>query len=107
MFYGGGVPAFYVGPHPKTRARRSNTRLQDATEVGRPERDARHGQAEPVTAFYAVSEDGSDPPMQDVLGLKEAQRSALVDGQASGAVLEGADSDRIKKLAAAYLERRG
>lgn len=71
---------------------------------GRPHRD---GQAEPVTAFYAVSEDGSDPPMQDVLGLKEAQRSALVDGQASGAVLEGADTDRIKKLAAAYLERRG
>lgn len=74
---------------------------------GRVNRD---GQENPVAVYYAVSSEGSDPVIMDVLGLKESQRHGIVDGDLvdeadSAAGLEGADSGRMKKLAAAYLER--
>jgi SNF2 family DNA or RNA helicase len=75
---------------------------------GRVHRD---GQTEPVTAWYLVSEDGSDPVVQDVLGLKEWQRVGLVDGAAGesslGSTSQADDVDRMRRLAEAFLKRRG
>lgn len=70
-------------------------------------RVARDGQQNPVAVYYAVSSEGSDPVIMDVLGLKESQRHGIVDGDMGGDsdIIEGSDSGRMKKLAAAYLEK--
>ena len=66
----------------------------------------RDGQPDPVAAYYPISEEGSDPVLQEVLGLKESQRAGLVDGDlGGGSEIDGADMDRIKRLALAYLEK--
>lgn len=62
----------------------------------------REGQQEQVTAIYLTSEDGSDPPILDVLAIKESQSAGIVDpGKefTSGV----SDGSRLKALAAAYL----
>ena len=75
-------------------------------------RAARDGQASEVMAYYVYAEEGSDPVLRDVLGLKESQRAGLVDGdlvdQSGGttSVDAGAEGGRVKKLAAAYLAKR-
>lgn len=73
--------------------------------IGRSHRD---GQAEPVTAYYMVADEGSDPVIADVLGIKDAQSAGIVDPDAAGEpVLTGASEDHMKKLAAAVLARAG
>lgn len=73
--------------------------------VGRVHRD---GQAEPVAAYYLVAEEGSDPVIADVLGIKEAQARGIRDPNApSEAVLVGAADDHIKRLAEDVLRRCG
>lgn len=39
----------------------------------------REGQKNPVTAFFLVTDDGSDPPMMDVLGIKASEAQSIVD----------------------------
>lgn len=39
----------------------------------------REGQKNPVTAFFLVTDDGSDPPMKDVLGIKASESQHIVD----------------------------
>ena len=60
----------------------------------------------PVMAYFPVSEGGSDPIVAQVLQLKRAQSTYLLDPQKVGG-LEQMQSvgDRIKQLARAYLER--
>lgn len=72
-------------------------------------RAARDGQKDPVASYYLVSEDGSDPVIRDVLGLKEEQRVGLIEGSggsALGQTSQAEDDNRMRRLAEAYLARR-
>lgn len=76
-----------------------------AQDIGRVHRD---GQTEPVMAYYLVAEEGSDPVIADVLGIKEAQAQGIVDPDKTGTPeLTGASDDHIRKLAEDVLRRRG
>lgn len=69
-------------------------------------RVARDGQADPVAAYYCVSEDGSDPIIVDILGLKAQQSEGLLNPDAAAAEpLSSVAADRMKALARAYLAR--
>jgi len=65
----------------------------------------RERQTEQVTAIYLNSEDGSDPPMVDLLGVKASQSTGIVD---PGRVFEavGSDTSRIRALALQFLNKR-
>lgn len=58
--------------------------------------------AEEVTAIYLVADDGADPEIVEVLGLKASQARAIVDPGA-GVVAVHSDASRIKALAQRYL----
>lgn len=74
-------------------------------DIGRVHRD---GQTEKVVAYYLVAEEGSDPVIADVLGIKEAQSTGIVDPDKAGtAILAGASDDHVKRLATDVLRRRG
>lgn len=74
-------------------------------DIGRVHRD---GQTEPVVAYYLVAEEGSDPVIADVLGIKEAQAQGIVNpDEAAEPVRTGAGEDHIRKLAEDVLKRRG
>lgn len=67
--------------------------------IGRLDRE---GQTEPVDAFFLIAQDGSDPPMVEVLGIKSSQAAAITDplGQA---VATPADESRMRALVQRYL----
>lgn len=71
--------------------------------AGRVHRD---GQTDPVMAYYLISEAGSDPVISDVLGVKRGQIESLRDPDAP-LVVQQADPDHIKRLAASLLARTG
>lgn len=70
---------------------------------------ARDGQTRPVQAFFPVIEVGADPTMANVLGLKRAQATGIID---LGEDVDGdrdfieTDPQRVKQLAAAFLQTR-
>ena len=70
--------------------------------IGRLDRE---GQTEQVTAIYLNSQDGSDPPMVDLLGVKASQSSGIVD---PGRVFEpiASDTSRMQALAMQFLSKR-
>lgn len=71
--------------------------------AGRVHRD---GQEQPVMAYYLVSDEGSDPIVLDVLGVKSGQIAGVRDPEAEAAKkLEGGGA-HVQKLAAAYLAKR-
>lgn len=71
--------------------------------IGRVHRD---GQREPVVAYFLIAEQGSDPVMADVLGLKKQQIDGLRDPYAEGVErLEGGGD--VRRLAEEYLRQRG
>jgi SNF2 family DNA or RNA helicase len=73
-------------------------------DEGRPHRD---GQKDPVVAYYLVSDEGSDPILIDILGVKQEQAERIVDPNQE--LLEQLDADsgeRIKRLAEAYLAKQ-
>lgn len=61
----------------------------------------------PVFAYFLVAEDGSDPVMVDVLGLKKEQLQGVVNPEGMDATVKQIDPNHIKKLAQSYLERVG
>ncbi|MBP6818328.1 MAG: DEAD/DEAH box helicase [Ferrovibrio sp.] len=65
----------------------------------------RDGQTQPVQAFFLVSDDGSDPPMQEVLGLKAYEASSIVDPHLGQQAVEN-DTSRMAKLIQRYLDGR-
>jgi len=71
--------------------------------IGRVYRD---GQADPVLAYFLVSNFGSDPTITDVLGIKRQQSGPMLDPQASLLATQRND-DAIAKLARAYLQQTG
>lgn len=68
----------------------------------------RDGQPDPVSAYYLVSESGSDPIVSDVLGVKRWQLTGALDPKQANVVrqVEGKD-EAIRRLAAEYLRRKG
>ena len=55
-----------------------------------------------------MADEGSDPVIADVLGIKDAQATGIVDPDAAGEpILAGAAEDHMKRLAAAVLARAG
>lgn len=74
-------------------------------DVGRVHRD---GQQDQVRAYYCVAEEGSDPVIADVLGIKEAQSNGIINPDEAGTpILVGASEDHIRKLAEDVLRRTG
>lgn len=68
--------------------------------VGRIYRD---GQPNPVQAFYLITEDGSDPFIAEILGLKRNQAEGLT-GKTE--LRQAASADGIKSMAKQYLSKR-
>lgn len=71
--------------------------------VGRVDRD---GQTKPVFAYYLISEDGSDPVMVDILGLKRSQIESIRDPNGNLVEALEVDPEHVKKLAQAYLNKK-
>lgn len=69
--------------------------------IGRPARD---GQVSETTAYFLLANDGSDPVMADVVGLKREQLDAVRDTDV--ALVERIDNgeSRVRALARAFLE---
>lgn len=70
--------------------------------IGRLDRE---GQKDPVTAIFLVTDDGSDPPIMEMLGLKASQASGIVD-PSLGVHHVHSDASRIQLLADRYLTRK-
>lgn len=70
--------------------------------IGRLDRE---GQLESITAAYLNTDDGSDPPMVEILGVKASQSSGIVD---PGRQLQARHSDksRIQALAEQFLSSK-
>lgn len=66
----------------------------------------REGQTDPVTAFFLVSDDGSDPPMMDVLGIKASEATQIVDPNL-GVQAASDDMSNVQRLIERYLTRGG
>jgi SNF2 family DNA or RNA helicase len=68
----------------------------------------RDGQTRPVFAYYLVSEEGSDPVVSEVIGVKRQQLDPVLDPNAALVEKLSSDSsDGIKRLAERYLARKG
>lgn len=67
----------------------------------------RDGQKGPVFAYYLVSSEGSDPVVSDTLGLKSQQIEGIRNPSGEFVTKLEVDPDHVKKLAAAYLKKRG
>lgn len=67
----------------------------------------RDGQPDPVTVYYLVADEGSDPVVAEVLGIKRAQVEGIKDPK--GGLVEELQSggDRAASLAAHYLKKMG
>lgn len=65
----------------------------------------REGQVNPVTAFFLVTDDGSDPPMMEVLGIKASEATQIVDPHL-GAQIVVADYSNVQRLVQRYLEKK-
>lgn len=72
--------------------------------VGRFWRD---GQDEPSLAYFLLSEDGSDPVIADILGLKKGQIDGVRDPDANLVESLAVEPGSIKRLAQAYLDHLG
>jgi hypothetical protein len=66
----------------------------------------REGQKNPVTAFFLVSDEGSDPPIMDVLGIKASEARQIVDPHLG---VERVDNDmtNMQRLVERYLAKVG
>lgn len=67
-------------------------------------RVARDGQTDPVMAYFLVAEDGADPIMVDVLGVKKIQVDGVRNYDKDLFEKLQTDPGHIKRLAEAYLE---
>ena len=70
--------------------------------IGRLHRD---GQDESVAAYFLISDDGSDPIMCEILGLKKEQSDGIRDPNAALIAKLEKSEDHIKRLAEQYAEK--
>lgn len=73
--------------------------------IGRLDRD-RDGQQRQVQAIFLVVDEGSDPPIMEMLGLKASESTQVVD-PALGVQAVASDLTHIQMLARRYLDGRG
>lgn len=71
--------------------------------IGRLDRE---GQRKQVTAVFCVTDYGSDPVIQSLIGLKRSQSSGIVDPGKMHAIVN-TDPKRMKILATEYLKSKG
>ena len=62
----------------------------------------REGQPNPVTAFFLVTDEGSDPPIMDVLGIKASEATQIVDPYL-GVQRTEEDMSNLQRLVERYL----
>lgn len=68
----------------------------------------RDGQKDPVSVYYLITNEGSDPVVLDTLNLKAEQSEGIHNLSASAAKLTaGTDPNHIRKLAESYLRMKG
>lgn len=74
--------------------------------AGRLDRD---GQESPVNVYFLVSEEGSDPIMMDVLGIKREQHDGVVLNDDEKTLIERRDigENTLQKMAREFLLKRG
>lgn len=72
--------------------------------TGRPHRD---GQEQPVFAYYLVTDEGSDPIVSDVLGVKREQIEGVRNPGLGMAERVDTGESQIRRLAAAFLAGHG
>lgn len=70
--------------------------------IGRLHRD---GQTDTVTAYYLQADEGSDPVIADVLGVKRQQIEGFRDPDGPLVRQLATDLDRVKKLAESFLQQ--
>lgn len=71
--------------------------------IGRLNRD---GQPDPVTAYILVSEEGTDPHICEMLGVKKDQVDGIRLAQSSGPLQQHDSATAIREMARRYLARR-
>lgn len=64
----------------------------------------REGQTEQITSMYLVADEGSDPPMIEVLGIKNSQATGIID-PGKQFTAKHTDKSRIQALASQFLEK--
>ncbi len=64
----------------------------------------REGQKNPVTCFLLVTDDGSDPPMMDVLGIKKSEATQIVDPHL-GVQMTEMNESHLRRLVERYLAK--
>lgn len=64
----------------------------------------RDGQALPVMAYYLVSDDGSDPVLVDVLGVKTQQIASLRDPDAEQVLETRGRDDALREIARRFVQ---
>lgn len=75
--------------------------------IGRLDRDRHDGQVNNVMAIFLVTDEGSDPPMMEVLGLK-ASEAASINDPGLGIQRVDRDTSHLRALVIRYLRgRRG
>ncbi|MFN4283477.1 MAG: SNF2-related protein [Alphaproteobacteria bacterium] len=70
--------------------------------IGRLDRE---GQTAPVTAIFLVTDEGSDPPMMEVLGLKASEAARIVD-PSLGVQTVHSDYSHVQALVKRYLAKK-
>lgn len=58
-------------------------------------------------AYFLLADEGSDPVVADVLGIKKGQIEGVRDPEADPIEDLASDPDRIKRLAEEYLKTHG
>lgn len=75
--------------------------------IGRFQRDRTDGIENNVTAIYLLSNEGSDPVMVDMLGIKESQAKGIFDPFKTQTTIVHSDETRLEILAKQILNKRG
>ncbi len=70
-------------------------------------RDRADGQENKVTAYFLVSENGSDPVIANIIGLKASQLEGIAGSQEVQEVSLEEQNTRVKQLAMDYIEQFG
>lgn len=65
----------------------------------------RDGQKSPVTAFFLVTDDGSDPPIMEVLGIKASEAQGVIDPHLGVQVVD-TDTTNLRRLVERYLDKK-
>lgn len=75
--------------------------------IDRFNRDRKDGKKNNVTAVFCLSNDGSDPVIVDMLGLKSSQAKGIVDPFKTQTTVTHSDETRLERLAKQILAKKG